>query len=165
MISEKNNFIDKQIIKKLTELNIYDVTVSRLGRGNKIGQLRKKEDTYYSLCPFHKDITPSFLVMPKIDGAMCLGCGIGFPNPVEFILKYSGKKELIRELGFEKLEIINYLLTPIENINLKNNEIFYLEDRLELLIDKANLETDSWQIENFAEKSLHFRAYMKKNLN
>lgn len=50
-------------------------------------RLQKKGSTYFGLCPFHNEKTPSFSVAPQKQMFYCFGCGAG-GNVISFIMKY-----------------------------------------------------------------------------
>lgn len=50
-------------------------------------RLQKKGSTYFGLCPFHNEKTPSFSVTPSKQMFYCFGCGEG-GNVFSFIMKY-----------------------------------------------------------------------------
>lgn len=50
-------------------------------------RLQKKGGTYFGLCPFHNEKTPSFSVSPGKQMYYCFGCGAG-GNVITFIMQY-----------------------------------------------------------------------------
>ena len=50
-------------------------------------RLQKKGSTYFGLCPFHNEKTPSFSVSPGKQMYYCFGCGAG-GNVFTFIMQY-----------------------------------------------------------------------------
>lgn len=50
-------------------------------------QLKKKGSTYFGLCPFHSEKTPSFSVSPQKQMYYCFGCGAG-GNVFRFVQNY-----------------------------------------------------------------------------
>lgn len=50
-------------------------------------KLTKKGSTYFGLCPFHNEKTPSFSVAPAKQMFYCFGCGAG-GNAITFLMKY-----------------------------------------------------------------------------
>ena len=50
-------------------------------------RLTKKGSTYFGLCPFHNEKTPSFSVSPNKQMYFCFGCGAG-GNVITFIMQY-----------------------------------------------------------------------------
>lgn len=49
--------------------------------------LKKKGSSYFGLCPFHNEKTPSFSVSPGKQMYYCFGCGAG-GNVITFIMEY-----------------------------------------------------------------------------
>jgi DNA primase len=50
-------------------------------------KLQKKGGTYFGLCPFHNEKTPSFSVTPGKQMYYCFGCGAG-GNVITFLMEY-----------------------------------------------------------------------------
>lgn len=50
-------------------------------------RLQKKGSTYFGLCPFHNEKTPSFSVSPGKQMYYCFGCGAG-GNVLTFLMQY-----------------------------------------------------------------------------
>ena len=50
-------------------------------------RLQKKGSTYFGLCPFHNEKTPSFAVTPSKQMFYCFGCGAG-GNVISFLMQY-----------------------------------------------------------------------------
>ena len=50
-------------------------------------QLKKKGSTYFGLCPFHSEKSPSFSVTPGKQMYYCFGCGAG-GNVYTFLMEY-----------------------------------------------------------------------------
>ena len=50
-------------------------------------KLQKKGSTYFGLCPFHNEKTPSFSVTPARQMFYCYGCGAG-GNAITFLMQY-----------------------------------------------------------------------------
>lgn len=50
-------------------------------------RLQKKGSTYFGLCPFHNEKTPSFSVSPGKQMYYCFGCGAG-GNVITFLMEY-----------------------------------------------------------------------------
>ncbi len=50
-------------------------------------KLQKKGGTYFGLCPFHNEKTPSFSVTPSKQMYYCFGCGAG-GNVITFLMEY-----------------------------------------------------------------------------
>lgn len=62
-------------------------------------KLQKKGSTYFGLCPFHNEKSPSFSVTPSKQMYYCFGCGEG-GNVYSFIMKYE---------NYTFLEAVKYL--------------------------------------------------------
>ena len=61
--------------------------------------LKRKGRSYFGLCPFHNEKSPSFSVSPDKQIFHCFGCGVG-GNVITFISKIEG-------LGFqETIEVL-----------------------------------------------------------
>ena len=50
-------------------------------------RLKKQGNTYFGLCPFHNEKTPSFSVAPSKQMYYCFGCGAG-GNAITFVMEY-----------------------------------------------------------------------------
>ena len=51
--------------------------------------LKRSGSNYRSLCPFHSEKTPSFMVSPSKGIFKCFGCGVG-GNVISFVRKIEG---------------------------------------------------------------------------
>ena len=49
-------------------------------------KLNKRGSTYFGLCPFHNEKTPSFSVTPAKQMYYCFGCGAG-GNVITFVME------------------------------------------------------------------------------
>jgi len=63
-----------------TRNNIVDVIGSYV-------RLQKKGSSYFGLCPFHSEKSPSFSVSPNKQMYYCFGCGVG-GNVITFLMEY-----------------------------------------------------------------------------
>jgi len=65
--------------------------------------LKKSGKCYKSLCPFHHDTNPSFVVYPDTSRFMCFGCGEK-GDAIDFIKKLKGFsfKDALAYLGIDK---------------------------------------------------------------
>ncbi len=63
-------------------------------------RLQKKGSTYFGLCPFHNEKTPSFSVSPGKQMYYCFGCGAG-GNVYSFLMQYENAtfSEAVRMLA------------------------------------------------------------------
>lgn len=50
-------------------------------------RLKKQGNTYFGLCPFHNEKSPSFSVAPSKQMYYCFGCGAG-GNAITFLMEY-----------------------------------------------------------------------------
>ena len=50
-------------------------------------RLTRRGSTYFGLCPFHNEKTPSFSVTPGKQMYYCFGCGAG-GNAITFLMEY-----------------------------------------------------------------------------
>ena len=50
-------------------------------------RLTRKGSSYFGLCPFHNEKSPSFSVSPSKQIFYCFGCGVG-GNVISFVMKY-----------------------------------------------------------------------------
>lgn len=74
-------FYSDDIVEQVrTENNIVDVI------GDYV-KLQKKGSSYFGLCPFHNEKSPSFSVSPHKQMFYCFGCGEG-GNVISFLMKY-----------------------------------------------------------------------------
>ena len=63
-------------------------------------KLQKKGSSWFGLCPFHNEKSPSFSVSPSKQMYYCFGCGAG-GNVIGFIMQYENYTfpEAVRFLG------------------------------------------------------------------
>lgn len=74
-------YYPEEVIEEVRERNdIVDVIGSYV-------QLKKKGSSYFGLCPFHNEKSPSFSVSPGKQIYYCFGCGKG-GNVISFIMEY-----------------------------------------------------------------------------
>ena len=88
-------------------------------------KLQRKGSSYFGLCPFHNEKTPSFSVSPAKQMYYCFGCGAG-GNVFTFIMEYENfsfgeaLKFLADRAGVE-LPQIEYSKEAQEQANLRNS--------------------------------------------
>jgi DNA primase len=74
-------YYSDELIEEIRSRNdVVDVISSRV-------KLKKQGATYFGLCPFHNEKSPSFSVTPSKQMYYCFGCGEG-GNVYSFIMKY-----------------------------------------------------------------------------
>lgn len=74
-------YYPEEVIEEVRERNdVVDVIGSYV-------QLKKKGSSYFGLCPFHNEKSPSFSVSPGKQMYYCFGCGKG-GNVISFIMEY-----------------------------------------------------------------------------
>lgn len=74
---------DEVIEEVRSSNNIVDVIGSYV-------RLQKKGSSYFGLCPFHNEKSPSFSVSPNKQMYYCFGCGAG-GNVFTFIMEYENQ--------------------------------------------------------------------------
>ena len=88
-------------------------------------KLQRKGSSYFGLCPFHNEKTPSFSVSPAKQMYYCFGCGAG-GNVFTFIMEYENfsfgeaLKFLADRAGVE-LSQIEYSKEAQEQANQRNS--------------------------------------------
>lgn len=84
---------DELIREIKSRLDIVDVVSEQV-------VLKKRGNTYWGLCPFHKDKNPSFAVTPSMGIYKCFSCGEG-GDAIKFIMKTKNMefREVIEELA------------------------------------------------------------------
>ena len=111
-------FYSEDIIEQVrSENNIVDVI------GDYV-KLQKKGSSYFGLCPFHNEKSPSFSVSPHKQMYYCFGCGAG-GNVFTFLMEYENftfveaLKFLADRAGVE-LPQMEYSKEAKEQADLKN---------------------------------------------
>ena len=69
-------------------------------------RLQKKGASYFGLCPFHNEKSPSFSVSPQKQMYYCFGCGAG-GNVFTFLMNYEKKSTISLSVGKIILEDIS----------------------------------------------------------
>lgn len=88
--------------------------------------LKRSGRSYFGLCPFHNEKSPSFAVSPDKQIFHCFGCGVG-GNVFHFVSKIEG-------VGFrDAIEILanraNVSL-PISSSNDEDDKLYYMRSRI-----------------------------------
>ena len=74
-------YYSEELVEEIREKNdIVDVISGYVG-------LQKKGSSYFGLCPFHNEKSPSFSVSPRKQMYYCFGCGAG-GNVFTFVMEY-----------------------------------------------------------------------------
>lgn len=88
--------------------------------------LKRSGRSYFGLCPFHNEKSPSFAVSPDKQIFHCFGCGVG-GNVFHFISK-------IENVGFrESVEILANranIQLPISNSSEEEDKLYYMRSRV-----------------------------------
>ncbi len=74
-------YYSEEIIEEVQERNDIVSVISEYVK------LTRKGNSYFGLCPFHNEKTPSFSVSPDKQMYYCFGCGAG-GNVIRFIMEY-----------------------------------------------------------------------------
>lgn len=87
-------------------------------------KLQKKGSSYFGLCPFHNEKSPSFSVSPQKQMYYCFGCGAG-GNVVTFIMEYENYSfpealKLLADRAGISLPEIEYSREAKEQADLKS---------------------------------------------
>lgn len=146
-------FYSEEIVQEVIAANnIVDVVSSYVN-------LKRRGNTYFSVCPFHREKTPSFAVSADKQVYHCFGCGEG-GNVISFIMR-------VENLGFrEALEFLAdrvRLELPVINLNdegLSQDELKMREFHKNQMYE-INREAGRFFYTNI-EKSEKAREYIKK---
>ena len=87
-------YIPDDLVEEIRSRNdIVDVISSYI-------KLQKKGVSYFGLCPFHNEKSPSFSVSPHKQMFFCFGCGEG-GNVFSFLMKYDSMtfSEAVKQLA------------------------------------------------------------------
>ncbi|MCX7712328.1 MAG: DNA primase [Chthoniobacterales bacterium] len=90
-------------------------------------QLKRVGSNYRSLCPFHKEKTPSFTVSPSKQMYYCFGCGVG-GGVIRFLMDYEHLSfvEAVRKLA-QRAGISIKEETTGEDTNLRQKRLRLME--------------------------------------
>lgn len=97
-------------------------------------KLRKVGMTYFALCPFHKEKTPSFSINVRGNYYKCHGCGVygsivdlcmeleglSFPHAVKYLAKFFGLK--VKEVLQQEDVLIDQNAPSVEKIVITHNQ-------------------------------------------
>lgn len=142
--------IDKTQIEEIKDkINIIDIAEEYLN-------LKKSGRSYFTLCPFHSEKTPSFSINEELQFYHCFGCGesgdvISFIEKMEH-LEFNSAVELLAKKAnvkiiqkYTKNQNVNFRLHEINNIALDFFRKSLIENTtaLSYLIKKRNITKDS----------------------
>ena len=105
-------------------------------------KLQKKGSSYFGLCPFHNEKSPSFSVSRTKQMYYCFGCGAG-GNVFTFIMEY------------ENYSFVEALKLLAERVGMELPEVEYSKEAKE----KADLKTAILEVNKLAAK--YFYAQLK----
>lgn len=162
--------IDSQSIENLkNRLDIVEVTGSYL-------DLKKSGANFKSVCPFHSEDTPSFVVSPSKQIYHCFGCGAG-GDAIKFVMEHEKLTypETIEKLASMFNIHLNYTKGSgekkesrkiIENLNLFfQKKLDTLEDAKEYLLKRGIYESSIEKFEiGYAPSSFETTNFLKENL-
>ena len=120
--------------------------------------LQRKGNSYFGLCPFHREKTPSFSANADKQIFHCFGCGVG-GNVIHFIMKVEniGFKEAIEFLA----ERANITL-PVDSYDLgMSQEEYRKKEAQKAEMYEINKVTGRYFYDNI-EKSTMAQEYIRK---
>lgn len=103
-------------------------------------KLQRKGSSYFGLCPFHNEKSPSFSVSPSKQMYYCFGCGAG-GNVFTFVMEYE---------NYSFQEAINYLA---DRVGIELPEIEYSEEAKK----QADLKTTILEINKQAANYFYYQ--------
>ncbi|CAL4041929.1 DNA primase [Buchnera aphidicola (Tetraneura ulmi)] len=118
----------------LLQTNIIDLINSKI-------ELKRKGSNYQSLCPFHSEKTPSFIVNEKKQFYYCFGCN-AHGNAIDFLIDYEKLNFLD---SIEQLSIINGQNDIFKSFFIKKNNYLFKKNIFFELMKK---------VKNFYQKNL-----------
>ena len=129
-----------------------DETIEEVKQANDIVEvisqyvhLKRKGRSFFGLCPFHNEKSPSFSVSPDKQIFHCFGCGVG-GSAISFISKIEG-------IGFkEAIEVL------AERANIQLPTIYSNSDN-----KKEELKAKVYKVNAFAADYYHKRLYQKES--
>jgi len=107
-------------------------------------KLQKKGSSYFGLCPFHNEKSPSFSVSRQKQMYYCFGCGAG-GNVFTFVMEY------------ENYSFVEALKMLAERVGVELPEAEYSKEAKE----KADLRNTLLEVNKLAAK--YFYAQLKAN--
>ena len=108
-------------------------------------RLQKKGSSYFGLCPFHNEKSPSFSVSRQKQMYYCFGCGAG-GNVYTFLMEYE---------NFSFVEAVKYLA---DRAGIELPEVEYSKEAKE----KADLRASILEVNKLAAAGMPFRDAYKK---
>lgn len=137
----------EELVQQIKEkLNIIDVVSEKV-------ILKKNGNSYWGLCPFHKEKTPSFCVNPRLGIYKCFGCGEG-GDALAFIMKTENRdfmdvaSELADRFGLEM---------PISHKNKASKE---LKDQMIDACQKAAEYYNTYLLQDKSTDTLKVMEYL-----
>ncbi len=136
----------------------FDVIIDRVRDATDIVELigryvtlKKAGKDFKALCPFHKEKTPSFYVVPDKQIFHCFGCGAS-GNVFAFLMKYENisfyeaLKRLAAEAGIE------LPTTPAARKQISENERLYRANELALKFFQLQLKKAPPEVHNYLQQ-------------
>lgn len=118
-------------------------------------QLNKKGSTYFGLCPFHNEKTPSFSVSSDKQMYYCFGCGVG-GNVYTFVMEYE---------NFSFVEAVKFLADRV-HITLPTVEVSdEVKKRMDFkhqLVEVNKTAARYFYYQLKSEKGKHALEYLQK---
>lgn len=122
--------------------------------------LKQKGSSYFGLCPFHSEKSPSFSVSPERQIYHCFGCG-SCGNVFTFIMQMENYNfgEAIRFLA----ERVNYTL-PEYNSDVSNQKVQYRNKLIKIHVEAARFFYHNLSNSKFALEYLISRNITKSSI-
>ncbi|VFP78017.1 DNA primase [Buchnera aphidicola (Cinara cuneomaculata)] len=161
--------ITKKITGKISQKFIYELIerTDIIELINKYVTLKKSGNNYKTLCPFHNEKTPSFIVSPQKQFFYCFGCGV-HGNVIDFLMKY------------EKLDFLNSIieLTTLNGINISEvttncnfinqysykKKIYYILNKILKIYKKNLFILPNIAYEYLAKRGINYNTMKKFSL-
>lgn len=127
-------YYSEELIEQVRERNdIVDVISGYV-------KLQRKGSSFFGLCPFHNEKSPSFSVRPSTQTFHCFGCGAG-GNVISFIMEYE---------KFNFVESVKYLA---ERAGVELPEMEYSKEARE----KADLKSVLFEVNKKAARYFYYQ--------